>query len=226
MRYSIEGGSLPAVIIQLDSGETILSEAGGRTWSRGPIATEAKAEGGVGKSLGRMFAGESLFMSRYTAQGPAEIAFSSSFPGKIIARELQAGQSIVFQKRAFLCATYGVELAVHFQKKLGAGLFGGEGFIMQRVTGPGIVFLEVDGHCQEYDLMQGEQLTCDTGVLAIMDATCTMDVQMVKGAKNMLLGGEGLFDTVITGPGKVHLQTMTIPKLAKQMIPFLPLKTK
>jgi uncharacterized protein (TIGR00266 family) len=226
MRYSIEGGSLPAVIIQLDSGETILSEAGGRTWSRGPVVTETKTEGGVGKSLGRMFAGESLFMSRYTAQGPAEIAFSSSFPGKIIARELQAGQSIVFQKRAFLCATYGVELAVHFQKKLGAGLFGGEGFIMQRVTGPGIVFLEVDGHCQEYDLMQGEQLTCDTGVLAIMDATCTMDVQMVKGAKNMLLGGEGLFDTIITGPGKVHLQTMTIAKLAKQMIPFLPSKTK
>ena len=226
MRYSIEGGSLPAVIIQLDSGETILSEAGGRTWSRGPIATEAKAEGGVGKSIGRMIAGESLFMSRYTAQGPAEIAFSSSFPGKIIARELQAGQSIVFQKRAFLCATYGVELAVHFQKKLGAGLFGGEGFIMQRITGPGIVFLEVDGYCQEYDLVQGEQLTCDTGVLAIMDATCTMDVQMVKGAKNMLLGGEGLFDTVITGPGKVHLQTMTIAKLAKQMVPFLPSKTK
>lgn len=226
MRYSIEGGSLPAVIIQLDSGETILSEAGGRTWSRGPVVTETKTEGGVGKSLGRMFAGESLFMSRYTAQGPAEIAFSSSFPGKIIARELQAGQSIVFQKRAFLCATYGVELAVHFQKKLGAGLFGGEGFIMQRVTGPGIVFLEVDGHCQEYDLMQGEQLTCDTGVLAIMDATCTMDVQMVKGAKNMLLGGEGLFDTIITGPGKVHLQTMTIAKLAKQMVPFLPSKTK
>ena len=226
MRYSIEGGSLPAVIIQLESGETILSEVGGRTWSRGPVVTETKAEGGVGKSIGRMFAGESLFMSRYTAQGPAEIAFSSSFPGKIIARELLVGQSIVCQKQAFLCATYGVELAVHFQKKLGAGLFGGEGFIMQRITGPGIVFLEVDGYCQEYDLVQGEQLTCDTGVLAIMDATCTMDVQMVKGAKNMLLGGEGLFDTVITGPGKVHLQTMTIPKLAKQMIPFLPLKTK
>ena len=226
MRYSIEGGSLPAVIIQFESGETILSEVGGRTWSRGPVVTETKAEGGVGKSIGRMFAGESLFMSRYTAQGPAEIAFSSSFPGKIIARELLVGQSIVCQKRAFLCATYGVELAVHFQKKLGAGLFGGEGFIMQRITGPGIVFLEVDGYCQEYDLVQGEQLTCDTGVLAIMDATCTMDVQMVKGAKNMLLGGEGLFDTVITGPGKVHLQTMTIPKLAKQMVPFLPSKTK
>ena len=224
MRYSIEGGSLPALIIQLDPGETIISESGGRTWSRGPITTESKAEGGVGKSLGRLISGESLFMSRYTAQGPAEIAFSSSFPGSIVARTLQPGESIICQKSAFLCATYGVELAVHFQKKLGAGLAGGEGFIMQRVTGPGMVFLEVDGHCQEYDLQPGEPLICDTGVLAIMDATCQMDVQMVKGVKNVLFGGEGLFDTVITGPGKVHLQTMTIAKLAKLMIPFLPFK--
>ena len=226
MRYSIEGGSLPAVIIQLDSGETILSEAGGRTWSRGPVVTETKTEGGAGKAIGRLFTGESLFMSRYTAQGPAEIAFSSSFPGRIVARELGPGESIICQKSAVLCATLGVELAVHFQKKLGAGLVGGEGFIMQRVTGPGMVFLEVDGYCQEYDLAPGEPLICDTGVLAIMDATCQMDVQMVKGVKNVLFGGEGLFDTVITGPGKVHLQTMTIAKLAKQMVPFLPSKTK
>ncbi len=224
MRYSIEGGSLPAVIVQLDPGEKLLSEVGGRTWSRGPVLTETKAEGGAGKALGRMLMGESLFMNTYTAQGAAEIAFSSSFPGRIVARELAPGQSIVCQKRAFLCATYGVELAVHFQKKLGAGLVGGEGFIMQRVTGPGLVFLEVDGYCQEYDLMPGEQLICDTGVLAIMDATCQMDVQMVKGVKNMLLGGEGLFDTVITGPGKVFLQTMTISKLANQMIPYLQFK--
>lgn len=224
MRYTIEGGSLPAVIIQLDPGEQLLSEVGGRTWSRGPVLTETKAEGGAGKALGRMFMGESLFMNVYTAQGPSEIAFTSSFPGKIVARELAAGQSIVCQKRAFLCATYGVELAVHFQKKLGTGLVGGEGFIMQRVTGPGLVFLEIDGFCQEYDLQPGEQIVCDTGVLAIMDATCQMSVQMVKGVKNVLLGGEGLFDTVITGPGKVHLQTMTIPKLANQLTPYLPFK--
>lgn len=224
MNYTIEGGSLPAVIISLDAGETIISEAGGRTWSRGPIVSESKAEGGIGKSIGRMFSGESLFMSKYTAQAPAEIAFSSSFPGRIVARELQPGQSIVCQKSAFLCASYGVELAVHFQKKLGAGLAGGEGFIMQRVTGPGLVFLEVDGYCQEYDLVQGEQLICDTGVLAIMDETCQMDVQMVKGVKNMLFGGEGLFDTVITGPGKVYLQTMTISKLASLIIPYMPNK--
>jgi len=224
MQYRIEGGSLPAVIIYLNPGETILSEAGARTWSRGPIQMETTAEGGIGKSLGRMFSGESLFMSRYTAQGPVEIAFSSSFPGRIIARELQAGESIICQKSAFLCATAGVELAMHFQKKIGAGLVGGEGFIMQRITGPGLVFLEVDGYCQEYTLQPGEPLICDTGVLAIMDATCQLDVQMVKGAKNMLFGGEGLFDTVVTGPGKVYLQTMTIKKLAKLMTPYLPFK--
>ena len=221
MRYSIVGDTLPAVLIQLDPGETILSEAGARTWSRGDVTTESKAEGGVGKSLGRLFTGESLFMSRYTAQGPAEIAFSSSFPGRIVARSLQPGESLICQKSAFMCAMLGVELAVHFQKKLGAGLVGGEGFIMQRVTGPGMVFLEVDGYCQEYDLQPGERIVCDTGVLALMDATCQMDVQMVKGVKNMLFGGEGMFDTVITGPGKVYLQTMTIGKLAQQMIPFM-----
>lgn len=224
MQYRIEGGSLPAVIINLAPGETILSQAGGRTWSRGPVQLETKAEGGLGKSLGRMLSGESLFMSRYTAQGYAEIGFSSSFPGRIVARELQAGESLICQKSAFLCATDGVELAMHLQKKIGAGLVGGEGFILQRVTGPGVVFLEVDGYCQEYDLQPGEQVVCDTGVLAIMDATCTMDVQMVKGAKNALFGGEGLFDTIITGPGKVYLQTMTVGKIAKLMAPYLPFK--
>lgn len=224
MKYSIEGGTLPAVIIQLEAGETIISEAGGRTWARGPIQMETKAEGGVGKALGRMLMKESMFMSRYTAQGSAEIGFSSSFPGSIIARALDPGESVICQKSSFLCATAGVDLAVHFQNKLGAGLAGGEGFIMQRVTGPGMVFLEVDGHCQEYDLAQGEQIVCDTGVVAIMDATCQMDVRMIKGFKNVLFGGEGLFDTVVTGPGKVYLQTMTIAKLAKQIIPFVPKK--
>jgi uncharacterized protein (TIGR00266 family) len=226
MNYSIEGGSLPAVIIQLNAGEALISEAGGRTWSRGPIVSESKAEGGIGKSLGRMISGEGLFMSRYTAQGPAEIAFSSSLPGSIIARELAPGESIIAQKSAFMCATDGVDLAVNLQKKLGAGMAGGEGFIMQRITGPGMVFLEIDGFSPEYNLAPGEQLICDTGVIAVMDATCQMDVQMVKGVKNMLFGGEGLFDTVITGPGRVHLQTMTIGKLARLMIPFLPLKKK
>lgn len=224
MKYTIEGGSLPVVIVQMDPGEVMISESGARTWARGNVITEAKAEGGFGKSLGRMFSGESMFMSKYTANGPAEIAFASSFPGRIVAKELAAGESIICQKKAFMAATYGVELSLHFQKKLGAGLVGGEGFIMQRVTGPGLVFIELDGHSVEYNLAAGERLTCDTGVVAIMDSTCTMTVEMVKGVKNVLFGGEGLFDTVVTGPGKVHLQTMTIAQLAKLIIPFMPQK--
>jgi len=224
MKYSIEGGTLPAVLIQLEQGETIISEAGGRTWSLGPVKAESKAEGGVGKAIGRLFAGEGLFMSRYTAEGPAEIGFSSSFPGTIVAYELGAGESIIAQKSSFMCATLGVELSVHFQKKLGAGLVGGEGFIMQKITGPGTVFLEIDGYCKEYELQAGEKVVCDTGVLAIMSETCQMDVQMVKGVKNMLFGGEGLFDTVITGPGKVYLQTMTIAKLAGLIVPYVQTK--
>ena len=221
MQYRIEGGSLPAVIINLNPGETIVSEVGGRTWSRGPILTETKG-GSAGKAFGRLLTGESLFMSHYTAQGPAEIAFTSSFPGRIVARELQAGQSVICQKSAFLCATAGVELSAYVQKKIGAGLVGGEGFIMQKVTGPGLAFFEFDGYCPEYDLAPGEELSCDTGVLAMMDETCTMDVRMVKGAKNLLLGGEGLVDTVIIGPGKVFLQTMTVADIAKLIIPFIP----
>lgn len=224
MHYSIEGGSLPVVVIQLEPGETILSESGGRTWMKGNVDTQTSAEGGLGKSIGRMFSGESLFMSRYTAKGPAEIGFASSFPGQILAIELRAGQSIICQKSAFLCATSGVSLAIHFKKKIGAGLFGGEGFIMQKITGPGTVFLELDGYCKEYILGPGERLTCDTGVLAVMDETCTMDIVMVKGAKNILFGGEGLLDTVITGPGKVCLQTMTVPNLAGLIAPYIVTK--
>ena len=224
MRYEIEGGSLPAVIISLNPGETIISEVGGRSWARGPILTETKGEGGVGKSLGRMFSGESLFMSRYTAQGPAEIAFASSFPGRIIARELAPGESIICQKSAFLCGTAGINLAVHFQKKLGAGMLGGEGFIMQKITGPGLVFLELDGYVKEYNLAPGEELVADTGLVALMDATCQMDIRVVKGLKNKLLGGEGLVDTVVIGPGKAYIQTMSIAKLAGLLIPFLPEK--
>lgn len=214
MQYRIEGGTLPVLIINLNPGETIISEAGGRTWSRGPIVTDTRG-GSAGKAIGRLLSGESLFMSHYTAQGPAEIAFASSFPGRIVARELKAGQSVICQKSAFLCATAGVVLSAHLQRKIGAGLVGGEGFIMQKVTGPGIAFFEFDGYCPEYDLAPGEEIVCDTGVLAMMDETCSMDIRMVKGAKNLLLGGEGLVDTVVTGPGKVYLQTMSIAKLAQ-----------
>ena len=142
-----------------------------------------------------------------------------NLPALII--RLNPGESVICQKSAFLCATAGVELSAHLQRKIGAGLLGGEGFIMQKVTGPGLAFFEFDGYCPEYNLAPGEQLVCDTGVLAMMEETCTMDIQMVKGVKNMLLGGEGLVDTVITGPGKVWLQTMTVAKLGKLIAPHM-----
>lgn len=221
MKYFIEGGDLPYVKVLLEPGEAMISEAGGRTWAKGDYVTETTSEGGMGKALGRMFAGESLFLSKYTAQGPVEMAFASSFPGSIMAVELAPGQSIIAQKSAFLCATYGVDLAIHFQKRAGAGFFGGEGFIMQRITGPGLVFFEIDGNVVNYNLQAGERLVCDTGVLALMDPSCTMDIQMVKGVKNVFFGGEGLFDTTVTGPGRVVLQSMTKSGLAKMLAPFI-----
>ncbi len=224
MQYSIEGGSLPAVIISLNPGEKLISEVGGRTWSRGDVTTETTSNGGAGKALGRMLTGESLFMSTYTANGLCEVAFTSSFPGRIVARELGPGESVIAQKSAFLCASYGVQLSVYVNKGLGKGMFGGEGFLMQQITGPGIAFFEVDGYCKEYDLAPGERIVCDTGVMALMDSTVTMEIQTVKGLKNKFLGGEGLFDTVLVGPGKVSLQTMTVANLAKLIIPFLPKK--
>ena len=224
MQYSIEGGSLPAVIISLNAGEKIISEVGGRTWSRGDVTTETTSNGGAGKALGRMLTGESLFMSTYTSNGPCEVAFTSSFPGRIVARELGPGESVIAQKSAFLCASYGTQLSVYVNKGVGKGLFGGEGFLMQKITGPGIAFFEIDGYCKEYDLAPGEKLVCDTGVMALMDESVTMEIQTVKGLKNKMFGGEGLFDTVLIGPGKVSIQTMTAKNVANLLIPFLPLK--
>ena len=209
MKYEIIGSTLPAVKCSLDAGETIVSEVGGRTWSKGDITTETKG-GSVGSMVGRAFSGESLFLSYYTAKESSEIVFSSSFPGSIRAFELEAGKSIICQKRAFLAATENVTLKAFMTRKIGAGLVGGEGFVLQEITGPGTVFVEIDGYAVDYTLEAHEQITCDTGVMAIMDKTCSMSVQQVKGLKNKFLGGEGFFDTVITGPGNVTLQTMKV----------------
>lgn len=221
MRYQIEGGSLPVLTVELEAGEAMVSESGGRTWMKGNVSTDTKADGGLGKSLGRMLSGESLFLNHYRANGKCEIAFTSSFPGKIIAKTLAPGESVICQKRAFLCATEGTQLSIFFRKKVSTGLFGGEGFIMQKVTGPGIAFFEIDGYCKEYDLAPGEEIICDTGVVAIMDESCKMDVRMVGSVKNALFGGEGLVDTVVSDPGKVMLQTMPIYKVASAIQPFI-----
>ncbi|MDF9824933.1 uncharacterized protein (TIGR00266 family) [Breznakia sp. PF5-3] len=221
MKYKIVGEPLPTVLCDLEPGEVMISENGGRSWVKGDITTETKG-GGAGKMFGRMMSGESLFLSHYTAVTHAQIAFSSSFPGSIRAVELASGQSIICQKTAFLAATEGVELSTFIQRKLGAGFFGGEGFIMQKVTGPGTAFIELDGYSVEYDLADGEKLVCDTGVVSMMDETCKLEIEKVKGLKNKVLGGEGFFDTVVYGPGKVTVQTMTAGGLAATLIPFLP----
>ena len=220
--YMIAGGSTPYVICYLAPGRSIRSSSGGRTWMKGDIETITQAKGGMLSSLGRMVSGETFFMSEYQARGPSEIAFATKMPGMILARVLGSNESMICQKGAYLASTPGVSFTIHFQKKLKAGLFGGEGFIMQRVTGPGVVFLELDGAGYEYDLKPGEKIVCDTGALAWCDSTCTIEAQMVSGIKNILFGGEGLFNTVITGPGKATFQTMSAVSLAQLIWPFLP----
>jgi len=222
MQYKIEGTPLPVVICNLDAGEQMITERGSMSWMSPNMKMETTSNGGIGKAFGRMFAGEALFQNRYTAMGgPGMIAFASSFPGSILAIEITPDRPVVVQKRAFLAATTGVELSVFFQKKFGAGLFGGEGFIMQKLSGQGIAFIEIDGHAIDYDLAPGQELIVDTGYLAKMDITCTMDVVSVPGLKNMLFGGEGIFNTVIKGPGHVTLQTMPIHSVAGAISPYI-----
>ena len=222
MKYEIKGEPMPVVICQLDSGESILSESGAMGWMSPNLVMETVG-GGAGKVFGRMFSGESIFQNRYTAQGgPGMIAFASSFPGSIRALEIDEQHPVVVQKRGFLASEAGVELSVFFKKKVASGLFGGEGFIMQKLSGRGLAFVEIDGSVVEYDLAPGQKLITSTGQVALMDATCTMDVQTVKGVKNVLFGGEGLFNTVITGPGRVVLQTMPLTNFAGAIASMLP----
>lgn len=222
MRYTIEGEPLPVVICELEGNETMITEKGAMSWMTPNMKMETTGNG-IGKMIGRAFAGESMFQNRYTAQGgQGMIAFASSFPGSIKAFEIGAGQEIVAQKSAFLAATEGVELSVFFQKKFGAGLFGGEGFIMQRLAGNGTAFLEFDGYVKEYELAAGQQLVIDTGYLAAMTGSCRIDIKSVPGIKNAVFGGEGLFNTVITGPGHVWLQSMPVSQLAGAVRPYIP----
>ena len=222
MRYRIERTPLPVVICELNAGEQMITERGSMSWMSPNMKMETTSNGGIGKVFGRMFSGEAMFQNRYTAMGgPGMIAFASSFPGTILAVEITPDRPLIVQKSAFLASTTGVELSVFFQKKLSAGFFGGEGFIMQKLTGHGVAFLEIDGYTVEYDLAPGERLIVDTGYLATMDASCSMDIQSVPGVKNMLFGGEGIFNTVIIGPGKIRLQTMPINSVASSIAPFV-----
>ena len=224
MDYKIIGEPMPVVTCELEPGEAMITEKGSMVWMSPNMEMQTNA-GGLGKAFGRMFSGESIFQNVYTARnGRGMITFGSSFPGAIRAVEITPNHPVIVQKSAFLAATAGVELSVFFQKKVGAGFFGGEGFIMQKLSGRGLAFLEIDGSAVEYELAAGEQLIVDTGYLAMMDESCSLDIQSVKGVKNMLFGGEGLFNTVVTGPGKIILQTMPLSSFAGTIAACLPSK--
>jgi uncharacterized protein (TIGR00266 family) len=200
----------------------MITERGSMSWMSPNMKMETTSNGGLGKALGRMFSGEALFQNRYTAQGGAGmIAFASSFPGSIRAFDIAPGRELVVQKSGFLASEKSVTLSIFFQKRLGAGFFGGEGFIMQKLSGQGTAFAEFDGHVVQYDLAQGQSIVVDTGYLAAMDATCSMDIRSVPGVKNLLFGGEGIFNTVVTGPGRVYLQTMPVVTVAGAIKPFI-----
>ncbi|MBR7071124.1 MAG: TIGR00266 family protein [Clostridia bacterium] len=211
MNYKIIGEPMPVVICDLNAGESMITESGSMSWMTPNMKMKTSSNGGIGKMLGRAFAGENMFQNIYTAEGGnGQIAFASSFPGSIRAIQIAPGKELIVQKSGFLASETGVQLSLHFKKKLGAGFFGGEGFIMQRLSGEGLAFIEIDGSAVEYDLAAGEKMVVDTGYLAAMDATCTMDITTVPGIKNMMFGGEGIFNTVVTGPGHIVLQSMPI----------------
>ncbi len=221
MRYEITGGSFPVVVCHLENGEKMITESGSMVWMTPNMQMETSG-GGLGKMFSRAFSGENLFQNIYTARGSGMITFGSSFPGRIVPLEIGPGREMILQKKAFLAAEAGVSLSIHSNKKIGSGLFGGEGFIMQRLSGQGVAFAEIDGELVEYQLEAGQQLVVDTGNVAGFEPTVSMNIQQVPGLKNMVFGGEGVFNTLLTGPGKVWLQTMPISSVAMAIRPFIP----
>jgi len=226
IRYEIEGGSLPVVICYPKAGEALCTQRGAMSWMSPNMRMDTNTGGGIRKVFGRIFSGESIFLNEYTAEGgDGTIAFAATFPGRIIPFEVTPGNGIIVQKGGFLAMEKGLDMSVYFQKRLGGGFFGGEGFIMQRISGEGTVFVEIDGYCKEYTLGAGETIIMDTGYLAAMSESCTMDVEMVRGAKNIFFGGEGLFHTRVTGPGKVYVQSMPLANLAERLAPYIEVHT-
>ena len=225
LKYEIKGEPFPIVTCQLENGQSLITEKGGMAWMTDKIKMVTDAKGGLMKGLGRMVSGESLFLNTYTAEGDnQEITFGSSYAGKILDFKLDGSNEIIAQKGAFLAMEPTVTLSTHFNKKLGAGIFGGEGFIMQKFTGEGYVFLEIDGDVIEYELKEGEKMFIDQGYLAAMDSTVLFDITTVKGVKNVLFGGEGLFLGTVTGPGRIWIQTMPMANLVNVMLSHMPLR--
>ncbi len=225
MKYDIRGTTMQTVDVWLGPGESVYTESGGMCWMSSNIDMATNAQGGVLKGLGRMMAGESFFLTTYTCnQGEGLVTFASEFPGKIVPLELEAGQQRICQKDAFMAAQPEVELSMHFRKRLGSGFFGGEGFILQKLTGPGTAFVEIAGELTEYELKAGQTMKIDQSHLAMMDPTVDFDITRVKGVRNVLFGGEGLFLATLTGPGRIWLQSMPLNNLVAKIASRMPSK--
>jgi uncharacterized protein (TIGR00266 family) len=223
MQYEIKGGAFPVVVMELEPGETVLTEAGGMSWMSDNMKMDTNMKGGLLKGLGRAMAGESVFLNTYTAEGgKGVLACASSFPGSIIAMDLGPNDAIVAQKSAFLCGSGSLSLSVHLRRSLGVSMFGGEGFVMQKISGPGTVFLEIDGSVEKYKLAPGQAYLVNNGNLAAYTPETKVTLETVKGVKNLFFGGEGLFHVRLAGPGEVYLQTLSAQGVAKSIIPFLP----
>ncbi len=218
MKHEIRGTLLPILDVELKKGETVFTESGGLAWMSPNIEMNSEMRGGLGKSLGRVFTGESLFMVNYTCtEGTGLVTFCSEFPGKIVELDLKENENIICQRDAFMAAEEKVDIEAEFVKRIGAGFFGGEGFILQKVKGPGKAFLEFSGEINEYTLKEGQKLKVDPGYIGAFEPTVDYDINRVKGFKNMLFGGEGLFLATLQGPGKVYLQSMPLSNLAQRL---------
>jgi uncharacterized protein (TIGR00266 family) len=226
MQYKIQGDVFPTLEISLKKGDSIFTEAGAMAWMSEGLEMTSNTRGGLMKGLGRALAGESLFMTTYESHSDnAWIVFTVGAPGRIMEFKLDAGQTLICQKDTFLCAEQGVSVEMHFRKQLGAGLFGGEGFILQKVTGPGTVFLEIPGALQERTLAAGEKILIDPGHIAFFEPSVKYDISMVKGLKNVLFAGEGLFLATLSGPGKIWLETLPLSNLAAKLKKYIPTKS-
>lgn len=226
MQYKVLGDTMPAVEVTFEAaGESMYTQSGGMAWMSEGITMDSNMRGGLGKSIGRMFTGESLFMATYKAERPNSlIAFASTVAGEILPVRIEDEGGLICQKGSFLCAEQGVNLTVAFTKKFSAGLFGGEGFILQEIAGKGMVFLEIDGNKIVKDLAPGEVLKVDTGNVVAFQKSVAYEIETVKGIKNMFFGGEGLFLTKLTGPGKVILQTQNFGEFASRILHLMPAK--
>ncbi len=223
MKYQLSGTIMQTLAIDLEPGEIIFSQTNSMCWMNDSIEMDTHTGGGFVSGLMRSFGGGSFFITDFKSRGDGHIAFAPRFPGTILPVQLSEGQSLICRKETFLCAEKSVTLEIAWQKRIGAGFFGGAGFILQKVSGPGTVFLDLSGEVVEKDLAPGEHLLVHAGHVGVMDPTVQFDIQMVRGFKNIVFGGEGLFLATLTGPGHVMLQSMPIMNLADEISRYLPI---